>query len=78
MDDEREREMSEAICSYLAEHPGAMDTLEGIATWWLMRQQIRVDVERLGRVLHRLVEEGVLEAVGPKELPSFRLGRDHR
>jgi hypothetical protein len=76
MDDERERHMSEAIRSYLAEHPGAMDTLEGIAGWWLMRQQIRVDVERLERVLHRLVEAGVLETVGPRESPSFRLRRD--
>jgi hypothetical protein len=76
MDDEREREMSEAVRSYLAEHPGAMDTLEGIAGWWLMRQRIRVDVERLDRVLRRLVEAGVLEMVGPDESPSFRLRRD--
>jgi hypothetical protein len=76
MDDERERQMSEAIRSYLAEHPAAMDTLEGIASWWLMRQQIRSDVERLDRVLHRLVEIGVLEMVGPTESPSFRLRRD--
>jgi hypothetical protein len=78
MHDDRERQMSEAIRSYLAEHPGAMDTLEGIATWWLMRQQIRIDVERLDRVLHQLVEEGVLETVGPEESPRFRLRRDQR
>jgi hypothetical protein len=63
MDDEREREMSEAVRSYLAEHP---------------RQQIRIDVERLDRVLWRLVAAGVLEAVGPTASPSFRLRRDPR
>jgi hypothetical protein len=77
MDDEGEREISEAICSYLAEYPGAMDTLAGIAGWWLMRQQIRVDLERLDRVLRRLVDSGVLETLGPKESPRFRLRRDH-
>ena len=76
MDDEREREMAEAVCAYLAENPGAMDTLEGIAGWWLMRQRIRIDVERLERVLHRLVEAGVLETVGRGDSPGFRLRRD--
>jgi hypothetical protein len=75
MNDDRERQMSEAVCSYLAEHPEAMDTLEGIAGWWLMRQQIRVDLERLDRVLHRLVDAGILEILGPDESPQFRLRR---
>jgi hypothetical protein len=43
-----------------------------------MRQQIRIDVERLDRVLWRLVAAGVLEAVGPTASPSFRLRRDPR
>ena len=75
MDDLREREMAEAVCSYLAEYPSAMDTLEGIAGWWLMRQRIRADVERLERVLRRLVDSGVLEMSGSTESPSFRLRR---
>jgi hypothetical protein len=75
MDDERERQMSEAVCCYLAEHPDAMDTLEGVAGWWLMRQQVRADLERLDRVLHRLVEAGILETLGPAESPRFRLRR---
>ncbi len=36
-----------------------MDTLEGIAEWWIARQQIRVDVEILARALRRLTERGL-------------------
>jgi hypothetical protein len=49
------------VLDYLAEHPQAMDTVEGIAEWWVMREQVRVDVRLLERVLHRLTEQGVLE-----------------
>lgn len=75
MTDQREREIADAVCAYLAEHPGAMDTLEGIADWWLTRQRIRADVELLERVLRRLVDSGVLETSGPMDSPSFRLQR---
>jgi hypothetical protein len=47
--------------NYLAEHPQATDTLEGIAEWWVMREQVRVDVQLLERVLRRLTAEGLLE-----------------
>ena len=39
-----EDQVAKDILAYLAEHPQAMDTLEGIAEWWLMRQHIRVTV----------------------------------
>jgi hypothetical protein len=75
MDDPRDREMAEAVCAYLAEHPGAMDTLEGIAGWWLMRQRVRADLDRLERVLGRMVDSGVLETVGSTESPRYHLRR---
>ena len=37
--------MENAIRQYLAEHPGAMDTTEGITEWWLMRQRVRIDLD---------------------------------
>jgi hypothetical protein len=61
------------IVSYLAEHPGAMDTIDGIAEWWITRQQIRTDVERLTMVLEQLVRSGVLEAVDDGERRMYRL-----
>ncbi len=59
-----EQELAEAILRYLADHPQATDTLEGIAEWWLLRQQIRVAVERVAKALRRLIAEGYLEAIG--------------
>lgn len=68
-----EPELGEAIRQYLAEHPQAMDTLEGIAEWWLMRQRVRVDLEVLERVLRHLTAEGVLEQMGSGDQARFRL-----
>jgi hypothetical protein len=69
--DEQELEM--ALRHYLAEHPDAMDTTEGIAEWWLMRQRIRIDLEALEMTLHRLTDEGVLEQIGSGTQALYRL-----
>jgi Fe2+ or Zn2+ uptake regulation protein len=70
---QHDEELAEAILQYLAEHPHAMDTLEGIAEWWLMRQQVRVQVNALARVLRQLTEQGFLEAIGSGEDTRYRL-----
>jgi hypothetical protein len=59
--------------TYLAEHPEAMDTIEGIAEWWLMRQRIRVSLDALSRVLGRLTHDGLLEKIGEGENACYRL-----
>jgi hypothetical protein len=61
------------VLAYLAEHPQAMDTLEGIAEWWLQRERIRADVEALSRAIRRLVDRGALQEVGTSDEPSYRL-----
>jgi hypothetical protein len=66
-------ELTEFLLGYLAEHPRAGDTLEGIAEWWLQRHQVRVVVETLQRVLVHLCEQGVLEAVGSGRACRYRL-----
>jgi hypothetical protein len=70
-----DQELAEAVLSYLAEHPAAMDTVEGITEWWLMRQRVRMVVERVERVLGRQTEEGVLETVGGGPSRRYRLRR---
>jgi hypothetical protein len=62
--DAEERELGTLVLGYLEEHPQAMETLEGIAQWWIERQRIRVNVEALSRALEDLTERGKLEAVG--------------
>jgi len=51
------------VLAYLDDHPTAMDTIDGIAEWWVLRQQIDIEVRRVSRVLALLVREGVLEEV---------------
>ncbi len=70
-----ENALEAEVLAYLAEHPHAMDTLSGIAEWWLERQRIRVDVDALSRVISRLIERGALEKVGTSENPLYRLSR---
>lgn len=55
--------MAAAICAYLEEHPLATDTIAGIADWWIARQRIRAEVEKVARVVEYLTEMGMLEAV---------------
>jgi hypothetical protein len=68
-----EPELETAVITYLAEHPDAMDTMEGIAEWWVMRQRIRVQLEALSRVLSRLTHDGLLEKIGQGEKARYRL-----
>lgn len=63
----------DAILAYLAEHPHATDTLEGVAEWWLMRRRVRVEVEAVAGVLEDLVARGVLEADGRGAERRYRL-----
>lgn len=71
-----EEALRAVVLTYLTEHSGAMDTIDGIAEWWITRQQIRVDVERLAYVLERLAAEGVLDVVdnGAGRLYKLREG----
>lgn len=68
-----EKEMGEAIFEYLAEHPQASDTLEGIAEWWIMRQRIRVEVTKLANVLRHLAESSFLEKITEGDNTRYRL-----
>ena len=58
-----EVELASSVLHYLAEHPLATDTIDGIAEWWVMREQVRKDIDLLQRVLRRLTQEGLLEEI---------------
>ena len=61
--------------NYLGAHPQAMDNVRGIAEWWVMPQQVQVDLGILTRVLHQLADEGLLEQVDSATGPLYRLNR---
>ena len=71
-----ERDLYNVVLKYLARNPDAMDTLEGIAEWWVMRQRIDTSVSALARVLRRLIEDGLVEEVGSAEEPRYRLRKE--
>jgi hypothetical protein len=76
--DDRESTEHDAICDellgYLREHPNAMDTLEGIADWWLPRHRVRTEVERVAQALRTLEQRELIERIG-HDRPLYRLRR---
>jgi hypothetical protein len=76
-DIQHELVLARRVLDYLAEHPQAMDTVEGIAEWWVMREQVRVDVRLLERVLTRLTEQGLLEEIRSGAEVRFSLKKSH-
>jgi hypothetical protein len=74
----RERQLTDAVLAYLREHPQAMDSLEGIAEWWIDRAQIRTDVTLLAMVLDQLTQEGRLEELGSGDQRLYRLRSGRR
>jgi hypothetical protein len=68
-----EAALTNAIREYVAAHPHAMDTLEGIADWWVASNGARPDELTLNRVLGRLVREGLLEIIRTGRRKLYRL-----
>jgi hypothetical protein len=66
-------ELAGLVLGYLRDHPDAADTLQGVAEWWIPRQQIRVDVMNLQRALRLLVVRGLVQEVGKAEDLTYRL-----
>jgi hypothetical protein len=66
-------ELAELVLGYLADHPHASDTLLGIAEWWVVRQQIRVDLDNLQLALDALTERGLLQKSGSGDQRRYRL-----
>lgn len=50
----------QAILDRLKSAPRFADTLEGIVKWWLPRKHIEATPETVERLLHKLVQEGLL------------------
>ena len=50
-----------AIEAYLAQHPAAADSEQGVAQWWLPEVGVDVSVEQVHRALEILCDRGVIE-----------------
>lgn len=49
------------ILDYLARHPDAQDTIDGILQWWLLDVCIRKWTPKIAETVSLLVEKGFLE-----------------
>ena len=72
--DPSDGELAREVLDYLAEDSGAMDTLQGIAEWWLLRQRVRRVVRQVERAAAADCG-GALEAVGSGPTRRYRLRR---
>ena len=54
------KQIAREILAYLAEHPDAQDTLEGIVQWWLLERKIRYQTNIVKEILDDLVLQGLV------------------
>ncbi len=55
-----EKKLEHSILNYLVMQPSAKDTFQGIAEWWIMKEQIDQSVDRISKALEKLVVEGFI------------------
>ena len=49
------------ILAYLADHPDAQDSLDGILEWWVLERLISLHRGEIRLAVQELVERGILE-----------------
>ena len=49
------------ILDYLARHPEAQDTIDGILHWWVLDACVRKWAPKIAKTVAQLVEQGFLE-----------------
>jgi len=73
--EERVVRVAGEIQQYLETHPQSFDSLEGIATWWVLRQRVHAEVELVRAALEQLESRGVILSarIGHRREPVYRL-----
>ena len=71
--------VSREVVRYFIEHPSAVDSLEGIAQWRLMRQRVRTVTDETAAALSVLVDRGLIDRIPVTGGPAlFRLNPEKR
>ncbi len=60
--DEEVTTLAREVDQYLAAHPHAADSLEGVARWWLNQGRSEPAMERMKQALDELVGAGIVAA----------------
>jgi hypothetical protein len=70
-------ETARAILRYLNGHPDAKDTLDGIASWWLLREWTERKIAEVKQAVSLLVEKGlILETPRDPQSPYYKLNNN--
>jgi hypothetical protein len=69
-------DVAKEILGYFLHHPGAADSVEGIAQWRLQAERIERTVRETQDAVRWLVDNGYLEEVRTASEPVFMLKRD--
>jgi hypothetical protein len=69
-------QISRAILAYLADHPNAQDTIEGVIEWWMLEQNLKRQTAHVKESLAELVSQRLLlERRGRDKRLRYRLNR---
>ncbi|HWV14443.1 MAG TPA: hypothetical protein VN030_03345 [Cellvibrio sp.] len=68
--DDDVQQIANEITRYLQEHDSAADTLEGVAQWWVLRQRLQEERNKVERAMHYLCEQGIVET---RSLPDGKI-----
>lgn len=72
-------EVAREILTYLADHPNAQDSFEGIVQWWLLERKIRHQINLVKQVLDNLVKEDQLvEDCGLDNKKRYRINSHNK
>jgi hypothetical protein len=71
--------VSREVIRYFIQHPSAVDSLEGIAHWRLLKMRVREVVDETDAALQTLVGRGLIDRIAVTGGPAlFRLNPDKR
>ena len=69
-------QIAEDILRYLAKHPRAQDTIEGISEWWLLEQDIGRRTAEVKEAIGLLVGDGlIIESRNKDTRPLYRINK---
>jgi hypothetical protein len=72
-------QIAHEILAYLAEHPEAQDTLDGILQWWLLERKIIYQSDIVKASIEELVRKGyLLRHTSAHARTEYRINEDRK
>lgn len=70
--------VSYEIMKYFLQNPDAADTLEGIASWWLVGQKIDYEIDKVSESINELIHKGYIIPTVRAKTNYYRLNMEKR